>query len=615
MMMTTEEEWKSRKDKFVKQLQAVDISAYMLESTDPRLLYYVTEVSKNPEGHNLYEILAVLSFFRKLDKYIWKKSKVKKFIRFYEILKFSGLKGRRRYKMTPIQVFQFANIFGFYHEIEVEEEVQTLSPSGEVIYEKKKYKAIRRLTEDAILFVPRKFSKTTSSASLAVYDMLVGDANAEAYVAANSYKQAQICFREISRIIRQLDPKEKSFKFTRERVEWKPNKYGKESFVECLTGDPDTKDGKNASLVIFDEYAAAKYVKGESEGAKLLNVLISGMGTRKNSLTVIITTASRVQDGPFQVMLEGAQKVLLGELENDGLFASLFMPDEWEQDDEHIGQESVWRKCNPHIGITVQPDYYEKKWRKAQQDPEEMLEFRSKLVNLFVADSITEWIPRNLLKELTAKFDPRRLTDRPDAMCSFDLSVSDDFSAVAYTVYSEATKKFYSYCDFYIPEETLENHQNSMLYKLWVKNGYMKVCKGKVIDYEMVANDILAMNEHIRILQIGYDSYKSNEIVNILMAAISSMGGDGAKILKAVPQTQGNFNSPVEAFEMGAKRYPAQVVLDSNPIIQYCFGNAYIDEDKMGNKKPFKRKANRKIDGVIAILMNYWLFLNTEQSS
>ena len=505
--------------------------------------------------------------------------------------------------MTPIQIFQYANIFGFYREVEIEDE------SGKTV------KVLRRLTEQAILFVPRKFSKTTSSASIAVYEMLAGDANAQAYVAANSYKQAQICFKEISNIIRQLDPGKRTFKFTREHVEWRPNKYGKESFVECLTGGADTKDGLNASLVIFDEYAAAKYVKGHSDGAGLLQVLLSSMGAREEPLTVIITTASRVQDGPFQAMLEGAKSVLLGELEDDSLFASLFMPDEWEQDDEHIGQESVWRKCNPHIGVTVQPDYYAKKWAKALRDPEEMLEFRSKLVNLFVADNIKEWVSRGLLTELTAKFDPRQLTGRPDAMCSFDLSVSDDFSAVAYTVYSEVTKKFYSYCDFYIPEETLKTHPNAKLYELWVKNGYMKVCKGKVIDYEMVANDILAMNEHIRILQIGYDSYKSNEAVNILMAAISSMGGDGSKILKAVPQTQGSFNSPVEAFEIGAKRYPAQVVLDDNPIIRYCFANAYVEEDKMGNKKPFKRKANLKIDGVIAILMNYWLFLNTDQSN
>lgn len=601
--MTTEEEWKERKAKFVKQLQAVPIPAYMLEATDPRLLRYVTEVADNPDGHNLYEILGVLAFFRKLDRYTWKRGKVKKIIRFYECLKFSGIKGRRSYKMTPIQIFQYANIFGFYREVEIEDE------SG------KKVKVLRRLTEQAILFVPRKFSKTTSSASIAVYEMLAGDANAQAYVAANSYKQAQICFKEISNIIRQLDPGKRTFKFTREHVGWRANKYGKESFVECLTGGADTKDGLNASLVIFDEYAAAKYVKGHSDGAGLLQVLLSSMGAREEPLTVIITTASRVQDGPFQAMLEGAKSVLLGELEDDSLFASLFMPDEWEQDDEHIGQESVWRKCNPHIGVTVQPDYYAKKWAKALRDPEEMLEFRSKLVNLFVADNIKEWVSRGLLTELTAKFDPRQLTGRPDAMCSFDLSVSDDFSAVAYTVYSEATKKFYSYCDFYIPEETLKTHPNAKLYELWVKNGYMKVCKGKVIDYEMVANDILAMNEHIRILQIGYDSYKSNEAVNILMAAISSMGGDGSKILKAVPQTQGSFNSPVEAFEIGAKRYPAQVVLDDNPIIRYCFANAYVEEDKMGNKKPFKRKANLKIDGVIAILMNYWLFLNTDQSN
>ena len=587
----------------MKQLQAVPIPAYMLEATDPRLLHYVTEVANNPDGHNLYEILGVLAFFRKLDRYTWKRGKVKKIIRFYECLKFSGIKGRRSYKMTPIQVFQYANIFGFFREVEVEDETG------------KKVKVLRRLTEQAILFVPRKFSKTTSSASIAVYEMLAGDANAQAYVAANSYKQAQICFKEISNIIRQLDPGKRTFKFTREHVEWRPNKYGKESFVECLTGGADTKDGLNASLVIFDEYAAAKYVKGHSDGAGLLQVLLSSMGAREEPLTVIITTASRVQDGPFQAMLEGAKSVLLGELEDDSLFASLFMPDEWEQDDEHIGQESVWRKCNPHIGVTVQPDYYAKKWAKALRDPEEMLEFRSKLVNLFVADNIKEWVSRGLLTELTAKFDPRQLTGRPDAMCSFDLSVSDDFSAVAYTVYSEATKKFYSYCDFYIPEETLRTHPNAKLYELWAKNGYMKVCKGKVIDYEMVANDILAMNEHIRILQIGYDSYKSNEAVNILMAAISSMGGDGSKILKAVPQTQGSFNSPVEAFEIGAKRYPAQVVLDDNPIIRYCFANAYVEEDKMGNKKPFKRKANLKIDGVIAILMNYWLFLNTDQSN
>ncbi|UVV61271.1 hypothetical protein NXY01_22350 [Bacteroides fragilis] len=79
-----------------------------------------------------------------------------------------------------------------------------------------------------------------------------------------------------------MDPKRRTFKKTREHIEWRENKFGKESFVECLSGGADTKDGLNASLIIFDEYAAAKYVKDHSEGAELLQVLESSSGQGMN---------------------------------------------------------------------------------------------------------------------------------------------------------------------------------------------------------------------------------------------------------------------------------------------------------------------------------------------
>ena len=51
-------------------------------------------------------------------------------------------------------------------------------------------------------------------------------------------------------------------------------------------------------------------------------------------------------------------------------------------------------------------------------------------------------------------------------------------------------------------------------------------------------------------------------------------------------------------------------MLDDNPITFWMFGNAYLEEDRMENKKPVKRKANSKIDGVIVNLMSMWLFNN-----
>ena len=57
------------------------------------------------------------------------------------------------------------------------------------------------------------------------------------------------------------------------------------------------------------------------------------------------------------------------------------------------------------------------------------------------------------------------------------------------------------------------------------------------------------------------------------------------KVLKAVPQTFGAFTSPVETFEMAAKKKPAGIVLADNPITFWMFGNAYLEEDRMENKE------------------------------
>lgn len=213
-------------------LRSVDINSYQLDKADIRLNTYIAGCIGNPEAHNLYELLAIRRFFYLLDKYDFRPGKVRRFIVFYEKLKFSGTKGLTRYKLTPVQVFQFTNILGFYR------------PGTN-----------KRLIRDALLFVPRKFSKTTSIASLAVFDLLFGDANAQAYVAANSYNQAKICFDEIRNILKALDRKLRHFKINREIINNKIK--GKTSFARCLASSPDKLDGLNASTVIVDEYSQA----------------------------------------------------------------------------------------------------------------------------------------------------------------------------------------------------------------------------------------------------------------------------------------------------------------------------------------------------------------------
>ena len=605
---------KEYKDEVAKELARVDLDSFQLDTIDQRLLKYVSGVIGDPEAHNLFELLAVKKFLRLMRSYVFRTSKVVKFVRLYESLKFSGMDGRKSYKLTPIQYFQFASMLGFYRWEDVGAAEGERDSEGQTkkVVDGRRYE-LRRLVREAILFVPRKFSKTTSTASLAVNEFLFGDMNAQAYTAANSYKQAKICFGEISKIVRQLDPKKRYFKSTRELLTWRENKYGKESFVECLTGGADSKDGLNASLGIFDEYAQAKYVKGHSDGAELYQVIDSSMGARREPMMVIITTASREEDGPFAFELENAKKVLLGEYEDDTQFASLFMPDAWEMTDEYLGDPRVWRKCNPHIGITVQEGYYSQKWSKAQRSVEGMIEFKTKLLNIFTSGGVKVWISRALARGLQIDFDVNTVKGRPEAMVAMDLSVVDDFSAVVYNVYNRTQKKFFMWLDCYIPEEALKEHPNRELYKVWVDNGWLKVCPGAVISQTMIVEDVLKRNRQVRVLQIGYDAYKAQEVVNALSAAVAAEGGNPEKILRPVPQNYGAFTSPVETFEMAAKSVPARVQLSMNPIWPYCFGNCFLDEDKMRNKKPLKRKENLKIDAAIAGLMTFWLYNNYEQ--
>lgn len=568
--MTEEEKDKLRQAKadVTDLLASTDIDRYRLTEVDSRLDGYVREVASNPDGHNLYEQLAVARFFRLCDKYGINATEVWQFFDLYESLYFPGKAGQQRYKLTPVQAFQFASIFAFWHD-------------G------------KRVVREVVLYVPRKFSKTTSTASLAIYDLLYGDANAESYTGANSNDQAKKCFDVIRGCMRKLDPKERRYIVNEQTI--KSRRKDRTAFAQCLTANARTKDGLNASTVIMDEFSQAR-------SSELLTVLTTSMGVRENPLTVIITTASDVFDGPFYEMLQGYKSVLLGEYEDDSVFVHIFEPDLDDPEDA----ESTWRKVHPHLGVTVSMDFYRQEYKNALRNGSEaMLAFRTKLLNLYAENEQRSWISSTLARHISRPINIDGIKGRPDAMVAIDLSESDDFSAVTMGMYDVAHKNFFFYTSYFFPAGALPGHPNEKLYRVWAEKGYLILTDGDVIDYRRIVDYVLYLNQHVRVLGIGYDPWKSQEVINMLAAS-----GAG-NVIKGVRQTYGVFTAPVESFEHGAKT--GHVFINDNPINAYCFGNAVLDSDRLENCKPIKRKASQKIDGVITKLMCLRLFIDYER--
>lgn len=540
------------------ELGETDIGSYGLAEVDPRIEEYVREVAEHSEAHNVYEQLAVRHFLRMVDRYGLDAVEVRRFFMFYESLYFPGVKGQQTYRLTPVQCFQFASIFGFWE-------------------------GKQRVVREALLYVPRKFSKTTSSASLAVYDLLFGDANAESYTGANSQDQAKKCFDVIRGCVRKLDPAGRRYTVNEQII--KSRRKDRNALAQCLTANARTKDGLNASTVIMDEFSQAR-------DNTLLTVLTTSMGARLNPLTVIITTASDVFEGPFYDMLQGYKSLLLGDYTDDSVFAHIFEPDIDDPEDS----EATWRKVHPHMDITISLDFYRREYESARRNgAAAMLAFRNKLLNVYAENEQRSWISATIARNIARPIDLTCLPDRPDAMVGIDLSESDDFSAITVGYYCKETKNFGFHTAYFFPEGALPNHPNERLYRAWASEGHLTLTAGDVIDYRAIVDYVLSLNRYTRVLSIGYDQWKSLEMINMLAAS-----GAGP-VLHPVSQTYGHFNAAVESFEHGVKT--GRVFINNNPINFYCFGNAVLDTDRLGNSKPVKRTQTHKIDGVISMLM------------
>ena len=292
-----------------------------LKEVDGRLFAYLVALYNEPEVHNVWEILGGVRFLRIFRQYPFNATKVKRILRLYEGewkdgeyvdggLLFSGLRGRTHYQLTPIQVFMLAGVYGPHHWVNTEARVgsRKLLPTERPCEDGYIYD-LRRLTTEAVFFIPRKFGKTTLGAFFQFVGFFFEDYNYEGYCCANSSEQAKILFNMTKDLIRQKDPKELRIRFTATEVNWKPGQPRAAKIV-ALSAGGKTKDGLFAQYCSSDEFGSAGYVKDHSDMASLVNVVEGSMGPRREPLTIHTTTAGNVEVGPFQIKLDGLKQLL-----------------------------------------------------------------------------------------------------------------------------------------------------------------------------------------------------------------------------------------------------------------------------------------------------------------
>ena len=612
-----------------------------LVQIEPRLAAYFDDLCTHPQFHNAYELLGAVKFLRLLRTYETDLETVRDVIYKYEGIwrdnggiwehldggvKHPGTTGPTYYRLQPFQVFVLVAMFGLKAWINTEAEAgsRALLPTEKVIdgtiYD------LRRLCTEFTDFTPRKTAKTQLSAFVQFWYFMSGDENAECYCCANASDQAKILFTRTSDLIRQMDPREKRIRFTASQVNWKPGQFRSASLT-ALSAGGKTKDGLFAQLCSADEYGSAAYVNGSSDMGKLVSVVESSMGPRREPMTFISTTAGIIQAGPFIDKLAGIKALLLTELDptyehdlsTDRQMCLLLEPDEWEQQDEDtlLTSKDVRRKINPMLGIIVQHSFYDDEIAKARQNPEKKIEVVSKLFNVYQSVKVTSWIKGDRIRplQIDRRITDCRYEDGWNVFVGMDFSGGDDLFAITYLAVrlnpETGNKEFFADFDAWILEAALQDSPNRLLFEKWIDEGYLHMIPGEVFYNERAIDRLIETQQAgINIVLFGYDPAQSVDPINNLKAWLQSLGIDAKTVLSmVVPVRQHALAQNPSILELeDLIKAPEQFIhFSMNPMWPWLFTNALI-EKKNDLRRLTKGKPQDKIDPVAALINSVYLF-------
>lgn len=481
---------------------------------------------------------------------------VERTIRFFQRFRhFTGQYNNKPFILQDWQKFMICGIYGF-----------------------KWKKDNTRVTRTFILSVSRKGGKSSIISIMAI-KALLEENNAQVIVAANSASQASILFKMASSYLKTLGGKvDKLFRRFRDRIMFDKT----DSSMRVVSADASRLDGLNCNFAVVDEISQAP-------NSDVYDVLESSMGSRQQPLMCCCTTRSNNQSGFYKELEQSGIDVMRGLKQDDSVFCLVYTLD----DGDDCEDEEVWKKCSPNLGISVSEDFYRQQITKMKNNPSQTTAIMTKVFNVWTSTS-NVWIPQSYTFKV---MDKVKMDDFKDKLLylSFDLASTSDLTCLSAMYEDNGTYYFKNW--YYLPQEALKTSTNKDNYKKWQRQGFLTVTQGNVTDYDYVMNDIQKLQDNSEgIVRISYDSWNATDFTIRLTESGFNM--------KPYSQSIGSMNRPTKAIErliMEGKN----IVIDKNPITLFCFENSVPKPDYNDNIKIIKESYENKIDGVIAIIMNY----------
>lgn len=515
------------------------------------------------------------------------------------------------------------------------------------------------------LEIPKKNGKSELAAALGIYHLFAdGEKNAEVYICAADKENASIVFNAATFMLttapwtaKMIARGELNIIESRKIVEYRKRvrtgnglyKWITIGRMAVLSSEAYSKHGYKPSCVIFDELHAQK-------NRALWDIMTFGSGSgRKQPAWIVLTTAGDDPDrnsigweihskavairdarhlkrihkeggDPRTVLslrhvddgdMDAAQKDLLKQDMPNWLpilygLTALFGDDPDDLAKIDIYDEALWYLCNPSLGKHLKIRTLRLEAREAQQSEASERLFRWLRLNQWISIKVVGWIPLGIYDK--TQWGPSRKTERETARMQLygkqcygglDLSKRTDLTAfvLLFPPQSGLDTWVALFWGIWRPEIGVEEAENRdhVPYRDWERAGFITLCPGETIDYDMVEESVFQAAELFEMRALGLDPAMSWTLSPRFMAGQPNKGRGPIEVIE-IPQDMKNMSPPMQEMEKEIRDHT--MLHEHNTCARWNFGNVRCRTDGNENMKPMKNLSTGRIDVTVAWIIS-----------
>ena len=457
----------------------------------------------------------------------------------------------------------------------------------------------KRRYETAVLEICRKNYKTFTVGTIFIILLIMEPRFSQFYSVApdgalsREVREAIAQILKSSPLVYKYENKER-FRILRDYISFDL----KESKYTPLNYSNSNLDGKLPNVFCADEVGALP-------NSYAIEAMRSGQLNILNKLGFIISTKYPTINNPFEDEVAYCKKVLDGVVEDETVFSLLYEPDEvkgWETNDLILKQANPVALDTPEIW----QDLLKKRARAISQESARE-NFVTKHCNIIYSGAGTEtYIDVSAVQ--ACKVTKIEWSGRV-VYLGLDLSESSDNTSVTMLAVDENDNILAESWAF-IPEGRIEEKMASekVNYRELIKTGHVIACGDKIIDYKVVEDFIMGLEEKydVKIQAIGFDRWNALSTAQKLI--------DAGYTAVEIRQHSSVLHPPTKLLK--EKILNGEFQYEENSIYEINFLNSRCTYDTNMNLYVNKKKSTGKVDMVVSTLDAMYLlqqdyFFNT----